>query len=240
MSHFNINIADVVIEIDTIHVLPYALSRSFSTNEPSVFTIHSTQADIDETKSIFQSVNGLNASWDGNIEMIVVLRKLAEGLINYNTVVMHGAAIAVNNNAFLFIADSGVGKTTHVLKWLNRLPDSYIVNGDKPFIRIEHQPFVYGSPWAGKENLYTNTKVPLKAIIIMTRNDDNIMNELSFSKAFIDLYKQVYRPKDTEKMKKTLSLLKAFDQRVSFYHFKFNNFKDDCFDVAYNTLIAQR
>ena len=236
MCHFNINIANTVIEIETVHVLPYALSRKFLTNDECDFKVKSTQKDIDEAAAKFYDDNGFRLLWDGNIETMVVLRKVAEGLIDHDTFAMHGAAIAVNNNGFLFTADSGVGKTTHILKWLNKITESFVVNGDKPFIHVGDMPLVCGSPWAGKENLYTNTTVPLKAIIIMERNANNIIRKISFAEAFPYLYKQSHRPKDTEKLKRTINLIKSLDNKVSFYHFLFNNYKEDCLDVAYRAL----
>lgn len=237
MSHFCIDVADTIIEIETVHVLPFALSRQFLTKKAPDFKVISTQNDIDALKPIFQAENGLTVSWDGNIETMVVLRKVAEGLIDFGVFAMHGAVIAVDNNAYLFTADSGVGKTTHILKWLRNIPNSYVVNGDKPFIRIKDIPYACGSPWAGKENLYTNTKVPLKAIVIMERSFDNFINEISFVEAFPMLYKQIYRPRNAEKMKRTLSLLKAVGQKVTIYKFGFNNYKNDCLETAYSALI---
>ena len=49
---------------------------------------------------------------------------------------MHGAVVAIDNKAYMFTANSGVGKTTRAKLWLNEYPDSIIVNGDKPLIKI--------------------------------------------------------------------------------------------------------
>ena len=236
MSNYKIDVANTVIEIDTVHILPYALSRQFLTTKLPEFAIHSTQNDIDALKTIFETDNGLSTSWDGNIEVMVVLQKVADGLIDFGAFAIHGAAIAVEDSAYLFTANSGVGKTTHIMKWLANLEDCIVVNGDKPFILINDIPYVCGSPWAGKENLYSNTIVPLKAIILMERSEDNYIYQVSFMDAFPDLYKQIYRPQDMIKMKKTLALVNDLKSSVSFYRFKFNNYKDDCFDVAYQTL----
>lgn len=237
MSHFKIDVANTIIEIETVHVLPFALSRQFLTDKASDFSIISTQNDIDILKPVFERENGFTASWDGDIETMVLLRKVVEGLIDFDALAIHGAAIAVDDKAFLFTADSGVGKTTHILKWLKNLQNAYVVNGDKPFIRIDDIPMVYSSPWAGKEGLYTNTKVPLKAIVLMERSQDNSIYRVPFKEAFPMLYKQVYRPLEAEKMRRTLVLLKSIGKNVPIYKFEFNNHKNDCFDTAYNALI---
>ena len=139
----------------------------------------------------------------------------------------------------MFTAPSGVGKTTHILKWLDHCPDAFVVNGDKPFILVppdKGQPLVFGSPWSGKENMYTNTTVPLKSIILMERSEDNHIEQISFAEAFPSLFQQVYRPDEPEKMQMTLHLLQALTPSVSFWRFQCNNFKEECFQVAYSAL----
>ena len=151
---------------------------------------------------------------------------------------MHGAVIAYNNAAYMFTASSGTGKTTHIRKWLNNLPGAYVVNGDKPLIKITNAGAIAcGTPWCGKEKFGKNCMVPMRAIVLMERGEDNIIQEISFGQAFTGLLQQTYMPKDVEKMKKTLALLSMLQGRVKFYRFLFNNKKDDSFEVAYNTIV---
>lgn len=172
-----------------------------------------------------------------------VLSKTTEALLEFDVLLMHGAVIAVNDKAYLFAAPSGTGKTTHILKWMEYLPDAFVVNGDKPFIKlgdgVDKSPLACGSPWAGKENMYTNNMVPLKAIILMERAEDNRIDRISFADAFPGLLQQTHRPKDTNKMRKTLKLLQQLHPAVKFYQFKCNNYKNDCFDIAYNALVRR-
>ena len=88
-----------------------------------------------------------------------------------------------------------------------------------------------------KENKYTNTMVPIKAIVCMERSEENHITEITFAQAFPFLLQQSYRPGDKDKMRKTLRLLQSLNGKVKFYRFKCNNFKDDCFEVAYNALV---
>lgn len=240
MSVFNIKVAGIVIGIETVHVLPYALSRQFITDEKPDFSIISTQEDIDAEKPLYEAENGLTVSWDGAVEVTVVLRKVAESILDYGAFVIHGSAIAVGNEAFLFTANSGVGKTTHTLKWLDKVHGAYVVNGDKPLILAGNVPMICGSPWAGKEGMYTNRMVPLKAIVSLERSEENVIRRIPFVDAFPVLYQQTHRPADMEQMKKLLSLLRMLDGKTEFYHFKMNNFKDDCLQVAYEALTGKK
>ena len=143
---------------------------------------------------------------------------------------------------YIFSAASGTGKTTHICKWLRHLPKAFVVNGDKPFLKFKNDGTVLacGSPWAGKENLYTNTMVPLKAIVLMERAEENHIEQISFAEAFPFLLQQIYRPINEEKMRKTLQMLQRLSLAVTFWRFQCNNYKDDCFDVIYNALVRDQ
>ena len=177
------------------------------------------------------------------VEQMMVLRQIAEALLPFDTLLMHGAVVAINGTAYMFTAKSGTGKTTLIRNWLKRIKNAYVVNGDKPFIILRGSgelPLACGSPWAGKENLYTNTMVPLKSIILMERAEDNRIERASFDEAFPFLMQQIYQPDEEAQMRKTLLLLQSLDSAVTFWRFHFNNFKDNCFDVAYNALVRDQ
>ena len=170
-------------------------------------------------------------------ESVLVHRLIVEAMLDYGVFLMHGAAIAVGNEAYLFSARSGTGKTTHIQKWLQSLMDSYVVNGDKPMIAVRPDGVLAcGTPWCGKEHFGKNAVVPLRRIVFMQRDQDNRMEVIPFRSAFPMLLEQIYRPSDVDQMRKTLNLLSGLRDRVTFYKFYFNNFRDDAFQVSYNTL----
>ena len=55
------------------------------------------------------------------IEPMILQRKLANALLQYYTILIHGAAISCNNKCYIFIAPSGTGKTTHIMNWINMI-----------------------------------------------------------------------------------------------------------------------
>ena len=176
-------------------------------------------------------------------EQLVVLRLLTEKILSFDTLLMHGAVVAIDNAAYMFTAKSGTGKTTHIQSWLDHIDGAYVVNGDKPFVIVRKDgeaPLACGSPWAGKENLQTNTIVPLKAIVLQERAEENHMERISFVNAFPFLYQQVYQPDDEGQARKTLRLMQVLGSSVHFWRFQCNNFKDDCFEVAYNALVKDQ
>lgn len=62
---------------------------------------------------------------------------------------------------------------------------------------------------------------------------------VSFGKMFTPLLQQTYWPDDAAKMRKTLSLLSKMKGKVRFYKYRFNNFKEDAFDVSYKALTGK-
>ena len=176
-----------------------------------------------------------------SVEMILIQRLIAEMLPNYNAFLLHGAAIAVNNETYIFSARSGTGKTTHIQHWLEKIDNACVVNGDKPYILInEKGAFACGTPWCGKEKMGTNTIQPIRSIVFMERSIENRMEKVDFKTALPRLLEQTYHPVDAVQMKKMLKLLLKLKNLVTFYIFYFDNFKEDVFQVSYNTLAQQK
>ncbi len=242
MKSYKIKIADCVIEIESDENFLSNPCCTFYTDEDADLHIRTIDTYYRKKDDAFFESDKEVIGWESNNSIIRFFEKLYEGLINYNIFVIHGAAIAVKQSGFVFTAPSGTGKTTHILKWLDNCSDVSIINGDKPFIKISKEnscPLVCGSPWAGKENLCSNLVVPLKSIILMERADYNYIEQISFAEAFPFLLQQIYRPNDEEKMRKTLRLVQKLSPIVSFWRFKCNNFKDDCFEVTYKALVGK-
>ena len=208
----------------------------FEKGQPEI-EISIEQGDIDrERAEEARYMPGAHSS-DEYLESLAVHRKIAEEMLAFDTFLMHGAAVADGQGAYLFTAKSGTGKTTHIKKWLENVPDAYVVNGDKPLLEITAAgAFVHGTPWCGKEKLGCNGKAPLRAVILQQRGEDNRAEEITFGQALPTLLQQTYRPNDPEKMKKTLSLLAELGKRVRFYRFTCNNMKPDAFRTAYDAL----
>lgn len=241
MRRIVIKIANVVIEIQANYYRTFKICQEFQTKEQPNIAVNCCSQDYEQEEEAYVKEFNSLAPSRVYLEVNSILRKISDQMIDYNCFLIHGAAIAIGNRAFLFSAPSGTGKTTHILKWMDNCPEAYIINGDKPFIRFfddKTVPEICGSPWAGKENLYSNSIVPLNAIIFMERAEENSIYKITFSQAFPYLYQQVHRPYDSRQMIKTLQLIKRLEPEVSFYLFKFNNFKDNCFEIAYNTLVA--
>ena len=239
---FAIRVANRNILIHSIYTRVYELCKPYLKEGTVISDIEIQITDDlihEETERILST--NIKVPDERNIEWMVLHRLISEELLAFDTMLMHGAVVAVDNKAYMFTAKSGTGKTTHIQSWLANIDNAYVVNGDKPFIIIpetDEPPLACGSPWAGKEKMQTNTTVPLNAIVLMERAEENYIERVSLSQVLPDLLQQIYRPKDKEEMRQTLNLIQRLSKTVSFWRFRFNNFKDDCFDTAYKALVT--
>lgn len=237
--HFCISIAGHKIGIDSIFGEVYSICKDYLSEDNPDIMISISKDDIEAEKD--RNKNCTTFAKDSYLETMAVYRKICEALLTYDIFLMHGAVVAYQEYAYMFTAESGTGKTTHIKKWLKNLNDAYVVNGDKPLIRMtETKAVACGTPWCGKEQMGTNTMVPLKAIVIMERGEDNTIEEISLGKAFPFLLYQTYQPNGADEIKKTLRLIARLNGKVRFYRFVFNNLKEDSFDVAYHALAGEK
>lgn len=140
-------------------------------------------------------------------------------LLDFCGMMIHSSAVVADGHAYLFSADSGVGKSTHTSLWLELLGDrAYILNDDKPAVRvIDNQVFAYGTPFSGKNDINVNKCEPLGAICFIERAKENTIRKLTPSEAIPLVLAQTQRKPDREIMEKLLSVLDKILSRVSVY-----------------------
>ena len=158
------------------------------------------------------------------LEVTIVLRKIAEALVDFGIILFHASAVALDGEAYLFTAKSGTGKSTHTRLWREAFGErAVMINDDKPFIELtEDGATVWGSPWNGKHRTGTNTSAPLKAICVLNRGEHNEIEKMDIMRAFPTVLGQTYRFSDGEKMKTTLTLVDKMLRRTSTYSLRCN------------------
>lgn len=221
---FHVQLAGIVIEISSIYKDIFTLCHSYLTSGPAAFSISTTHEDItfeqkrplcqDEPESIAP-----RRLYDGYMETLAVLRKIAELIPNHDAMLFHGSALALDGDGILFTAKSGVGKSTHARLWRERFGKRVqMVNDDKPLIKITDKgPFLCGTPWDGKHRLNQNISVPLKAVCLLHRSEENHIEAVSSREAWPLLMQQVYLPRNPVAVAKTLTLLDSLMKNTSLY-----------------------
>ena len=217
-------IADRVVEIHSLYDEVHTYCAGYQTDETAEYSVTVSQEDIAferEKSACEDKLQGIPARHfpDSYLEKLAVYRKIAEQMTAFDTILFHGSCIAVDGMGYLFTAKSGTGKSTHTQLWREYFGDrAVMVNDDKPLIHIgANDVTVYGTPYNGKHRLGNNLAVPLKAICILTRADENHIEPLSAQQAYPMLVQQVYRSADRVKMMKTLRLIDTLTGQVSFY-----------------------
>lgn len=157
-----------------------------------------------------------------------------EKCLDYNCFLLHSSAVAKDDKAYLFSASSGTGKSTHTSLWLKNFKDAFIINDDKPAIKIEQDGiFVYGTPFSGKTDQNKNVKVPLKAICILERGKENTIEKIKASDAVLPVLNQTIRPE--EKMANLMALVIETLKSTNVYRL-YCNINDDAAQVSYNEM----
>ena len=223
-------IAERNIQITSIYEDIHRLCRDYQYSEqPIDFAVQTQPSDIDfeRKKSAHEDeVEGrmVRPFSDGYLETLAVYRKIAEKMPDYDTVLFHGSAVAVDGAAYLFIAKSGTGKSTHTRLWRELLGSrAVMINDDKPLIRVtDAGAIIYGTPWDGKHRLSSNIDVPLKAICILTRGAENHIEPVTAAEAYPMLLQQAYRPADPTSLSKTLNLIDKLAASVSLWRLSCN------------------
>ena len=229
---FYIKIADMIVGIENKYDFIKNMCKDYICSEQTADMIISvTDADI--------AAETTDDSYPpAYLETLAVYRKISDKLTAGDGLLMHGVILETDGKGVAFLADSGTGKSTHMFLWKKLLKDKCtVVNGDKPLIRFKDGvPYAYGTPWAGKERIQTNTKVPLNKICFLERAKENSTISLEKKDVLARLYSHIYLPKGG------LSRLEIFDKLdklinfADFYTIRCN-MEPEAAEISYNTII---
>ena len=150
------------------------------------------------------------------LERSVIQRRVAEKLLEKDTLMLHGSTVALDGIAYLFTAPCGTGKSTHTRLWREAFGDrAVMVNDDKPFLRVEAEGVTAcGSPWTGKHGLGSNVHFPLRGICILSRGKENRISPLAPEDAAVFLRSQCFIPEDPDRSRRAEALLEKVMEQV--------------------------
>ena len=111
----------------------------------------------------------------GEMENFALGNDFNRKVIAFNTMLIHSSALVYDGGAYLFSADSGVGKSTHTRLWLQAFGDTvHILNDDKPVVKLcDDKAVCYGTPFDGGSGIALNESYPLQAVIFIDRGETN-------------------------------------------------------------------
>lgn len=158
-----------------------------SLNNPDI-SIELTMEKLEEIKKRY---NHLNLE---EIEYIFLGQLFYRHILKYNGILLHSSCVVKDNQAYLFSAPSGTGKSTHTNLWLEEFKDAYILNDDKPAIIFKDNTlYAAGTPFSGKHDISKNLLVPIKGICFIERSLNNWIKEISSKQAIFEILNQTER-----------------------------------------------
>lgn len=215
---FTVRLAELNIAINNKYEYVKALCNGYIVEEKADFFVEATERQIEAERKSLQD----DAAY---LESLAVYRQIATKIVEFDGFLLHAAVISVQNNGIAFLAKSGTGKTTHLNLWRELLVDKVtVVNGDKPLLRfVDGKLYAYGTPWAGKEALNTNTKTELKNICFISRAQSNECTLITDEDIILEkLFSQTFLPKTSHGLKYTLDFFSKIMNKCSFYSIKCN------------------
>lgn len=227
-------IADVVFDAELIYKYTPALCKNYeySGEEQPVFTAIMTQDDIAYEKALAPEFP------EAYLESLALFRKLCDyTLSEVDGIIFHSSAIMVDNEAYLFTAPSGTGKSTHTRLWRELLGDrAVMINDDKPIIRyIDGDFYVYGTPWNGKHRLDTNARAKIKAICKIYQAKENTITKADSTEMLLTILNQTIRPTELDKMDKLLNIIDKMLTSVKLYSLGCNISREAA-ELSYNVM----
>ena len=226
MMVFVVQVANRMVEVRVKHESTINHCVAYLANDIPDFSVHISKSDIDFERKSAAREDALEgkapqAYSDAYLESLAVYRKICEKMVDYEAILMHGSVVAVDGVAYLFTAKSGTGKSTHTRFWREVFGErAVMVNDDKPLLKLtDDGVLACGTPWDGKHRLSSNVCVPLKAICILERGEENEIHPITAQEALPMVFQQTYRPKN---LARYMEIIDQLTQRVAFYRLRCN------------------
>ena len=152
-------------------------------------------------------------------EAVAILRVICDYIIDKKGFFLHCSCLKYKDEAIIFTAPSGTGKSTHASLWRRHFGDEVVmINDDKPLVREKDDRFViYGTPWNGKHGIGSNISAPIRAIVFLSQTKENKAAPISAVEAITLLLQQTVLPSDKAQLSKLLDMLGRLVETVPMY-----------------------
>ena len=236
---FLIKLAGMLIGMDETYPYVRDVCRDYLVPDPDLPPLFTVRAMPEELACMTRSVTWKQLS-PGEAESMVLMRKIALKLPEYSSFLLHASVVQCRNMTIAFPAARGVGKTTHALLWLDAFPgEARILNGDKPFLRVEnHAVTAYGTPWGGKEGMQLNAGTALNAVCFLERGTVPEIRSLDHEEYVRRLVLQTYLPSSSEELDRCARLFSSLIRQVPGYVLK-ADISPDSVRKVYRTISEQ-
>lgn len=148
---------------------------------------------------------------DGQACFEYLNRMVIYSMIRQSVLTFHGVLMEYQGKGIIISAPSGTGKTTHARLWRDH-KGVLIINGDNACCYRENEQWTgFGIPWCGTSGESVNRSVPIKALVILDRGEQNQVRQLSLYEAFKECLPMLHTPTwDADVLDQALTLLDEF------------------------------
>ena len=245
MEAFTMEIAGVAVCVQPLFESTKEYCRPYLTDQTPDYFVEVTREELAceqkllEQEAVEQRLK-IRKFKEPFLERSIIQRRIADHLLDRNTLMLHGSTVSVDGRAYLFTAPCGTGKSTHTRLWRELLGErAVMVNDDKPFLKITASGVLaYGSPWCGKHGLASNVCVPLGGICLLQRGSENVISRVKSSDLMESLYRQAHIPADRFLAEKTLTLVESIAEMVPLWAMRCNK-ELRAADVAYSAMASE-
>ncbi len=108
---------------------------------------------------------------------------------------LHGVGIVHEGRGYLFVGQSGAGKTTTARLWLAEMPSLTILSDDRIIVREAGGELrMYGTPWHGEAKVCAAQDAPLEAVYLLEQAPKSEVREIDESGAVARLFACSFPP----------------------------------------------
>ncbi len=116
---------------------------------------------------------------------------LERRMIGLDSLILHAASVLYQDQAILFTAPSGTGKSTQAGLW-EQFRGAKQLNGDRSLLRKNNGAwYACGWPVCGSSKICHNEDAPVRAVVVLSKAPYDRAERLSPAAAFSALYAQV-------------------------------------------------
>jgi len=212
-------IAEMNIAVEAKYEKTYTYMADFLTDsEDYELYIAPTDEMIRHEAELGEEIHG-DAGSPYICESVAILRVICDYIIDKGGFFLHCSCLRYRDEAIIFTAPSGTGKSTHAALWRRHFGDAVtMINDDKPLVREKDGRFViYGTPWNGKHAIGNNISAPIRAVVFLHQAPENRAEKISPVEALTLLLQQTVLPSQRDELSKLLDMLGRLVENTPMY-----------------------
>lgn len=210
-------------------------------NQVIPYEVEEESVDVDcaipqGEKQIERYIESHPAFTKGQAEYLLYGAYFYDSLLEHRGILLHSSCIVYQGYAYLFSGPCGTGKSTHTAIWERIYPSSYILNDDKPAIRIiDGSIYAYGTPFSGKTHKNRNERIEIAGIAFIKQSVTNHMRRLDSKESLIQFMSQTLRAHHEHRLDQMISILEDIINEIPIFELNCN-MEDEAALLSFNTM----